>query len=262
MEAHMRFEGQAVVVTGGGRGIGRAVCLRFASEGANVVVCDVDRAVAEETAEAVRGLGPEAEAVELDVRDGEGVAAMVSKAVERFGRIDVLVNNAGITIAKPVLEFTEEEWDRTFDINVKGVFRCSQHVAAHMVEHRSGKIINIASESGKTAKPSFTIYGSSKFAVVGFTQGLAQELAPYGVNVNAVCPGIVHTRMWEELDRVIGERQGRKPGEVLESRKELIPLGRLETPEDVSGVVAFLASDDARYMTGQAVNVTGGREFH
>jgi acetoin reductase-like protein len=258
----MRFADTRVIVTGAGRGIGRAIALRFAREGASVAVCDIDPDTAKSTAAEVTDAGGRALEVELDVRSPESVKAMVETVVSAWDGVDVLVNNAGITIAKPVVEFTEEEWERTLDINVKGVFRCSQLVARQMIEQGCGKIINLSSESGKTAKPNFTIYAASKFGVVGFTQGLAQELAPYGINVNAVCPGIVHTPMWEELDRVLAKRMGKKEGEILATRKEQIPLGRLEQPEDVAGVVAFLASEDADYMTGQAVNVTGGREVH
>ncbi|NBF41734.1 MAG: glucose 1-dehydrogenase [Spirochaetes bacterium] len=258
----MRFSDKRIIVTGSGRGIGRAIARRFAEEGAAVAICDIDRTTAEATAGEINESGGTALAVELDVRSIESVRAMLDAVVTEWGRVDVLVNNAGITIAKPVVEFTEEEWERTLDINLKGVFRCSQLVAVQMITQGGGKIINLSSESGKTAKPNFTIYAASKFGVVGFTQGLAQELAPHGITVNAVCPGIVHTPMWEELDRVLAKRMGKKEGEILATRKDQIPLGRLEQPEDVAGVVAFLASDDANYMTGQAVNVTGGREFH
>jgi meso-butanediol dehydrogenase/(S,S)-butanediol dehydrogenase/diacetyl reductase len=258
----MRFQGKIAVVTGAGRGIGRAIAMRLAEDGANIAVCDIDSDTAAETAARIKERGVKAIGLQLDVRDREGIEEMIRRVVNTWGRIDILINNAGITISKPVIEFEEQEWDRTIDINLKGVFNCSQLVVRKMIEQGSGKIVNIASESGKTAKPEFSVYAASKFGVVGLTQGLAQEVARFGINVNAVCPGIVHTAMWEELDRVLAKRKGMKEGEGLSSRKELIPLGRLETPEDVAGVVAFLVSDDAAYMTGQSVNVTGGREFH
>ena len=258
----MRSDERIVMVTGAARGIGKAIAVRFAAEGAHVAVCDVNAELAEATAEEIRGTGRKAIAISLDVRDTGQVDAALQKVVSEFGRLDVLVNNAGITIAKPVVDFDDEEWDRTVEINLKGVFRCARAAARQMISQKGGKIINIASESGKTGKPFFAIYSATKFGVVGFTQALAQELAKFGINVNAVCPGIVHTDMWTELDETLARLQGLKPGESLEARKKNIPLGRLETPEDVAGVVAFLASDDAAYMTGQAVNVTGGREFH
>lgn len=258
----MRLKGKIAVITGAGRGIGRAIALRLAEEGAHVVAADIDQASAEDTANQIESLGAESLALKVDVCSGDQVKAMVAAAVNRFGRIDILVNNAGITIAKPVVEFEEAEWDRMIDVNLKGVLRCSQEAAKIMIDQNSGKIINIASESGKTGRPIFSIYGATKFAIVGFTQGLAMELAPYRINVNAVCPGIVDTEMWEELDRVLSKRENLPKGAALKKRIKKIPLGRLESPEDVAGLVAFLASSDADYMTGQAVNITGGREVH
>ena len=257
-----RFKEKVVIVTGSGRGIGKATAMLFAREGARVIICDIDGESGGKTANEIQNLGGESAAIQLDVRDPDSVRRVVENTLSKWYHIDILVNNAGITIAKAVVDFEEEEWERMIEINLKGVFRCTQQVARHMIEQGGGKIINIASESGKTAKPLFTIYGATKFGIVGFTQGLAQELAPYGINVNCVCPGIVRTPMWEELDRTLAKLQNLRAGEAMEKRKKSIPLGRLEEPEDVAGVVAFLASDDAAYMTGQSVNVTGGREFH
>jgi acetoin reductase-like protein len=258
----MRFKDKIVLVTGAGRGIGRAIAVRFASEGAHVAVCDIDPTTAEGTAADIRAAGGSAEAHTLDVRKTENVQTVIDAVVAGRGKLDVLVNNAGITIPGPVVDFEEKDWDLTIDINLKGVLRCSQRAARVMVKQKSGCIITISSESGKTGKPLFSIYASTKFAVIGFTQGLALELAPHGIRVNAVCPGIVRTKMWEELDKSLAKLQGTKVGDALESRRKNIPLGRLEEPEDVAGVVAFLASEDANYMTGQAINVTGGREVH
>ncbi len=258
----MRFENKTAVVTGAGRGIGRAIALRLASEGASVAIAEIDKASAYGVAEEIRSLGRESLAIEVDVRRMDSVQRMVSETIAAWNRIDILVNNAGITIVGPVLDSTEEEWDRMIEINLKGVLRCSQAVAREMVARKRGKIVNVASESGKVGRPLFAVYAATKFGVVGFTQALAQELAPHGINVNAVCPGIVQTKMWDELDEKLSRLQGLAPGEPLERRRKSIPLGRLETPEDVAGVAAFLASADADYMTGQSVNVTGGRIFH
>ena len=258
----MRFDGKTAMVTGAGRGIGRAIALRLAREGADVAVCDIDTGAAERVAGEVIALGRRGLGVDLDVASRPSVDAAVETIARAWGGIDFLVNNAGITIGGAVVDFAESDWDRMIEINLKGVLRCSQAVARRMIARGSGKIVNVASESGKTAKPLFAVYATTKFAVVGLTQGLAQELAPHRINVNAVCPGIVRTQMWEELDRTLARLQGLKEGEALERRRLSIPLGRLEEPEEVAGVTAFLLSPDADYMTGQSVNVTGGREFH
>ncbi len=259
---YMRFSDMVVMVTGAGRGIGKAIAERFASEGAVAAVCDMSLKTAEETAAAITAAGGKAEAFEMNVQSSDQIQTVIDRLIEKHGKIDVLVNNAGITIPGPVVDFQESDWDLMIDINLKGVLRCSQRVARTMINRKSGSIITIASESGKTGKPLFSLYAATKFAVIGFTQGLAMELAPYGIRVNAVCPGIVRTKMWESLDKDLARLQGTKEGEALELRKKNIPLGRLEEPEDVAGVAAFLASEDARYMTGQSVNVTGGREVH
>ncbi|TVR03186.1 MAG: SDR family oxidoreductase [Spirochaetaceae bacterium] len=258
----MRFQERVVMVTGGARGIGLAIAQRFAREGAAVAVCDKDGEGARRAAEELAGVQSASRAYALDVRSTDGVQAAVDAITRDYGRIDVLVNNAGITIPGPVVDFAEVDWDLMVDVNLKGVFRCAQRVARVMVAQGSGRIINISSESGKTGKPLFALYAATKFGVIGFTQGLAMELAPHGITVNAVCPGIVRTEMWTQLDKDLARLQGSREGEALELRRKSIPLGRLQEPADVAGVVAFLASEDAGYMTGQSVNVTGGREVH
>jgi len=258
----LRLKNKIAIVTGAGRGIGEAISLRLAKEGADVVVSDIDLDSATQTAKKVKALGRRSLAIRTDVSKSSDVEKMVNLVVSNFGRINILVNNAGIVIVKPVVEFEEEEWDKVIDADLKGVFLCSKAVAKVMIKQGNGKIINISSDSGKTAHAFFTVYSAAKFGVIGFTQGLAIELAPYKINVNAVCPGIVNTKMWEYLDEELGKRLNLSKGEALKKRIQSIPLGRLETPEDVAGVVAFLASQDADYMTGQAINVTGGREVH
>lgn len=258
----MRLDDKVAIVTGAGRGIGEAISIRLAREGADVVVCDVNLDSAKETAEKIETIGQRSLAVKTDVSKSSDVEKMVNLTLEKFGKIDILVNNAGIVIVKQIVELEEEEWDKVIDVDLKGVFLCSKAVAKVMINQKSGKIINISSDSGKTGYALFTSYNAAKFGVIGFTQGLAKELAPYGINVNAVCPGIVGTKMWEYVDEQLGKRWGLPKGEALKMHIKQIPLGRLETPEDVAGVVAFLASQDADYMTGQAINVTGGREMH
>jgi len=258
----LRLDDKVAIVTGAGRGIGEAISIRLAREGADVVVCDVNLDSAKETAEKIETIGQRSLAIKTDVSKSSDVEKMVNLTLEKFGKIDILVNNAGIVIVKQIVELEEEEWDKVIDVDLKGVFLCSKAVAKVMINQKSGKIINISSDSGKTGYALFTSYNAAKFGVIGFTQGLAKELAPYGINVNAVCPGIVGTKMWEYVDEQLGKRWGLPKGEALKMHIKQIPLGRLETPEDVAGVVAFLASQDADYMTGQAINVTGGREMH
>jgi len=258
----LRLNDKIAIVTGAGRGIGEAISIRLAKKGANIVVCDIDFDNAERTAEKIKATGHRSLAIKADVSKSSDVEKMVNLTMEKFGRIDILVNNAGIVIVKPIVELEEGEWDKVINVDLKGVFLCSKAVAKIMIRQKSGKMINISSDSGKTGYALFAHYNAAKFGVIGFTQGLAKELAPYKINVNAVCPGIVGTKMWDYVDERLGRRWGLPKGEALRMHIKQIPLGRLETPEDVAGVVAFLASQDADYMTGQAINVTGGRETH
>jgi len=258
----MRLQNKVAIVTGAGRGIGEGIALRLAKESAHVAVCDINLESAKATAQKIKSLGRRSLAVQADVSKSADVKRMVDEVMQEFGRIDILVNNAGITLVNPVVEFSEEDWDRLININLKGVFLCSKEVAKIMVKQKSGRIINISSDSGKTGYALFAPYNASKFGVIGFTQGLAKELAPHGVTVNAVCPGIIGTKMWEYLDEELGKRWNLPKGEALMMHIKQIPLGRLGNPEDVAKVVAFLASSDADYVTGEAVNVTGGREMH
>ncbi len=258
----MKSNDKVAIVTGAGRGIGEAISIRLAKEGVDIVVCDIDFNNAQKTAEEIKAIGRQSLVIRTDVSKSSDVEKMVNLAMEKFGRIDILVNNAGIVIVKPIVELEEEEWDKVIDVDLKGIFLCSKAVAKVMINQKSGKIINISSDSGKTGYALFAHYNAAKFGVIGFTQGLAKELAPYKINVNAVCPGIVGTKMWDYVDEQLGRRWGLPKGEALKMHIKQIPLGRLETPQDVAGIVAFLASPDADYMTGQAMNVTGGREMH
>jgi len=200
--------------------------------------------------------------VALDVRSSEDVDEVV-RAVEReVGPIDVLVNNAGVIDVEALLEATDESFERVFSVNCFGTFRCSRAVGRRMAERRRGRIINVASIAGKEGRPLFAAYAASKAAVINLTQSFALALAPYNVTVNAVCPGIVTTAMWETLDERLSELEGIEPGKPLERRLRSIPLGREETPEDVASLVSFLASADSSYMTGQSINVDGGLMFH
>jgi len=251
------------LVTGASKGIGRAIAIAFAKEGANVVVnyfkSEDD---ANDVVKEINAMGRTAVPVRADVSKIDEVKAMVKRTIDQFGRIDILVNNAGVSTMGLLVDLTEQEWDYNMDVNAKGVFLCCQAVARHMMDRRYGRIINISSAAGKTGARFLSHYCASKFAVIGLTQSLALELASYGINVNAVCPGYVETDMqsrelvWEAKLRGISSE------EVKRGYLGSVPLGRLGKSEDVAKVVVFLASAQSDYMTGQAINVTGGIETH
>lgn len=256
------LEGRVAVVTGGGGGIGRAIARRLGREGSAVVIGDLAEDVAVEVAREIETEGGQARALRADVRRAEDAARLVGEAVAAFGRIDILVNNAGASAVAPLLETREETWDLLMDVNAKGVLLCSQAAARQMiVQGGGGRIINNASGAGKIAPGKdlpLGAYAASKHAVVALTRQFGLELATHGILVNCVCAGIVDTPMWDLIDRETAALQGLPPGTVKARAVAGIPLGRIQQPEDVANVVAFLASDDANYITGQAVNVCGG----
>jgi len=254
----MELQGQTAIVTGAGRNIGRAIALELAGMGADVVVAEVDRATGERTAEEVRKRGRRAMALQTDVTRLADLQAMADRAVAEWGRIDILVNNAGIHKSAHTADVTEADWDRLLAVNAKGVF-ASQAVLRHMVKARRGNIISLASMAGKMGLKTSLVYGLTKAAVISMTRSLALAHAADGIRVNCVCPGIVETAMIFQVDREAGEGlMGLKPGEYVKQRVEQIPLGRIEKAEDVANVVGFLASSKSSYMTGQAINITGG----
>jgi NAD(P)-dependent dehydrogenase (short-subunit alcohol dehydrogenase family) len=246
--------GRTALVTGAGSGIGRAIARRLAADGYRVAVNDLDPAAAARTASEIGG-----PAVAADVGDRTAVGRMLADTLAALGQLDVLVNNAGICRVGAIADFPEADWRATFRVNVDGVFFCCQAAVPPMVRRGQGSIVNIASWSGKAGAAYFGPYCASKFAVIGLTQALAREVAAQGVRVNAVCPGIVAgTAMRADVDartRAVGRPTG-------DERVGLIPLGRLAEADEVAAVVAFLVSDEARYMTGQAINVTGGLWMH
>ena len=258
-----RFEDQVVMITGAAKGIGKAIAKAFAEEGAILALTDIDFETLEKTLDELKELSSKSKAYELDVTNEEMVKKVVKEILEDFKRIDVLVNNAGVSTMNWFWELTQEEWDYNMNVNAKGVWLVSKHVAPHMIERRKGKIVNVASMAGKLGAPLLAHYSASKFAVVGLTQAMAKELAKYGINVNAVCPGFVKTSMqdrevvWEAKLRGIDD-----PEKVRKEYIEMTPLGRLCYPEDVAKVVRFLASSEADFLTGQAINVTGGVCVH
>ena len=259
------LDGKVALITGAGRGIGRAIALRLAREGCDVALSDLNAETAEEGAAEARALGRRAVAIASDVTRADQVDAMVRRTLAELGRVDVLVNNAGIQIVVPMLELSEQQWDSLFDVNLKSYWLCARAVAPHMIERgQGGKIINAASRAGKTpSKLSPTgAYATTKHAVIGFTRALAFELAPHRINVNCYCPGVVDTPMWDLIDREVARRTGAALGATRARAVAEIPLGRIEQPEDVANLVAFLASAESDYMTGQAINITGGSEIH
>lgn len=256
----MLLEGKAAVVTGAGRGMGRFIAIHFAREGADVACVDI--ADAERTAADVRSLGRRALGVTCDVAQVDQIEAMVEQVLKDLGRIDILINCAGVMQTKPLLDITEADWDRIVDVNQKGLFFCLQAVARHMVQRGGGgAIVNFSSVAGRSGRPYAAHYSASKFAVIGITRSAALAFAPHKIRVNAVCPGIVDTPMWQQIDRERAQIFGLQPGEAIKQFVETVPLKRIGTPQDVANVVTFLCSDLADYVTGQAINVDGGVEM-
>jgi len=250
-----RGNDKVALVTGASRGIGRAIAERLGAEGYRVFVNDLEarRAELDEAAAAIRTAGGTADIVTCDVSDSVSVAAMAQACLSRGGGLDVLVNNAGVLSVHPVGEIEPEEWDRMFDVNAKGTFLMVKAFLPHFRSRQAGRIVNIASIGGKRGGVGQSHYCASKAAVINFTQVLALEVAMDGITANAVCPGIIDTEMG---------RNNYRDAESLRKVKEKTAMGRLGTPEDVVGAVAFFASDDAAFITGQTLNVDGGIIFH
>jgi meso-butanediol dehydrogenase/(S,S)-butanediol dehydrogenase/diacetyl reductase len=259
----MELSGQVALVTGAGQGIGKAAALALAAAGADAVVTDINEASLKETADAIAATGRRVLAIKADVGNTQDIDRLVSEAVARFGKIDVLVNNAGVTRRAHIMDLTEDDWDRIFRVNAKGVFFCLQRVAREMIPRRSGCIINIASIAGKGfSGTSNAIYAASKGAVISLTKTAAQQLGGHNINVNAVCPGIVRTALYAEMIRVIAEKESVSIEEIERRGVASVPLRRANEPEDIAAMIVFLASPGARNITGQAFNVAGGLVPH
>jgi NAD(P)-dependent dehydrogenase (short-subunit alcohol dehydrogenase family) len=288
----LRLTGKVAIVTGSGQGIGKSIALRLAQEGADVVVAEYNPETAQRTAQEIEEkFGQRALGYPIDIANVSAIQRMVETAVSHFQHVDILVNNAGIVQTKPLLDLSEADWDRVLNVNLRGAFFCLQAVARQMIQQAPeelkamqrltdvfsikpeeatsmsrptqsfGKIVNISSIAGRRGRPLSAHYAASKAAVISITQSAALALAPYNINVNAVCPGIVPTPMWDEIDRDRARLFGTKPGEAMAAFIKTVPLKRASSPEDIASAVAFLCSADADYITGQALNVDGGYEM-
>ena len=270
-----RLHGRIAIVTGAGRGIGYAIGTRFAQEGAHVVVAEIDRETVHQAAEDFSACGPEALAYPIDVGDVDAVNRMIADVVQRFGRLDILVNNAGLSERVSMLDMTTEQWDTLQRVNQRAVFFCMQAATRQMIaqmpkevidagraDRSYGKIVNLASVAGRRGRADAMHYSVSKAAVITMTQGAAMAMAPYGININAICPSVVPTAMWEQLDRAMGPALGLPPGEFYRQRVEKIPLKRAGTAEQIAAMATFLCSDEGDYITAQTYNVDGGSELN
>ncbi|MEM6409176.1 MAG: L-iditol 2-dehydrogenase [Pseudomonadota bacterium] len=253
----MRLDGKTAFITGAARGIGAAFAEAYVKEGAQVMIADIDLARAKDTAQRI---GPTAHAVTLDVTDQTSIEAAVQTTVERLGQIDILINNAAIFSAAPIVEITRDDFSRVFDINVSGCFFTLQAVAKHMIEHNiRGKIINMASQAGRRGEPLVAVYCASKAAIISLTQSAGLNLIAHGINVNAISPGVVDGEHWDGVDAFFAKYEGKAPGQKKAEVGAAVPYGRMGIADDLTGMAVFLASDDADYIVAQTYNVDGGQ---
>lgn len=248
-----RFEGRTVIVTGGGGGIGGASCRRFAAEGARVAVLDVNLEAAQSVAQEITASGGQAQAFRCDITDRASVDQAVAATIERFGSIDVLVNNAGWDIFRPFTKTEPIQWDKLIAINLTGPLHMHHAVLPGMVERRSGRIVNIASDAARVGSSGEAVYAACKGGLVAFSKTIAREHARHGITVNVVCPGPTDTALFADYKVGAGN-----PEKLVEAFTRSIPLGRIGQPDDLPGAIAFFASDDAAYVTGQVLSVSGG----
>lgn len=249
----MKLKNKIAIVTGSRRGIGKSIALELAKEGAEVVVSDIDLKECQNVCDEIKKIGSDTIAVKCDVSKKRDVDAMVKKTIQKFKRIDILVNNAGVVLMKPFVQMTEKDWDFVLDINLKGVFLCTNAVAKQMVKQKGGKIISIASIAGEVGFMNTSAYCASKAGIINLTRELAMELSPHNINVNVVAPGVIATKMTEDM------LKDKKTKEVLLANT---PLGRVGNPEEIGKAVIFLASNDSNFITGHTLVVDGGWLTH
>ena len=263
----MKLKGKIALITGSAQGMGRAIGIEIAKEGASVILVDINEEKLRETYEkdimsiykdkTVKGCH-----YKMDVTDEGQIKETINKIIEKFERIDILVNNAGVLSSYPIVELEEKEWDRVIDTNLKGTFLVTKAVLKHMINRRSGRIINIASDSGITGKKYLSHYCSSKFGVIGFTQSAAKETGEYNITVNAVCPGPTVTEIYHTKREMESKIRGISKEAIINEENKAFPLGRPAQPYEIARLVVFLASDENTYMTGEAINISGGLEVH
>ena len=258
----MKLKNKVAVVTGGGSGIGAGICKRFYQEGAKVVICDISKENAKRIIEEIGGDKSSLLAIRADVSNPAQMEAVGVEVENTFSKIDIWVNCAGVSYIVPFLDCSEEMWNKTIDINLKGTFNGCQTAIKRMLKQNSGVILNMSSQSGKKGGAQYSAYCASKFGVIGLTQSLAAEFAENNIRVNALCPGIVFTPLWDSMIKDYAAKRNMKVEEVKPYFEKKIPLQRLCSLEDIEKTAVFYASDDASYMTGQSINITGGTIMH
>ncbi|NRB03850.1 MAG: L-iditol 2-dehydrogenase [Rhodobacteraceae bacterium] len=250
-----RLAGKSALITGAARGIGRAFAERYIAEGAQVAIGDIDFVGATETAEEIGAL-----AIQMDVTNRDSIENALSETTATFGQIDVLINNAALFTAAPILDIKEADYSRTFDVNIKGTLFTLQAVARHMIDRGiKGKIINMASQAGRRGEPLVAVYCATKAAVISLTQSAGLNLIKHGINVNAISPGVVDGAHWDGVDALFAKFEGKKIGQKKAEVGATVPYGRMGTPDDLTGMAVFLASDEADYIVAQTYNVDGGQ---
>ena len=252
-----RLSGKTALITGSARGIGYAFAEAYVNEGAKVCIADIDFAQAQTSA---LGLGDNAISVDLDVTKQTSIDAAVQKTVSEFGQIDILVNNAAIFSAAPIVEIERSDFQNLFEVNVSGTLFMIQAVARHMIENKiKGKIINMASQAGRRGEPLVAVYCASKAAIISLTQSAGLNLIKYGINVNAISPGVVDGEHWNGVDAFFAKYENKEPGQKKKEVGSSVPFGRIGSPHDLTGMAIFLASDEANYIVSQCYNIDGGQ---